>query len=127
MTGHDGGHHDHGGGHTHGIDDEHDDGADQPLEENAIWQQDNVLLHSVGIDIGSSGTQVAFSRLHLRRLSENLTSRYVVVRRETHFESDVHLTPYTDGLSIDAAALGSILDEAYADARVAPEDVDTAW
>ena len=125
MTGHDGGHHDHGGGHTHGIDDEHDDGADQPLEENAIWQQDNVLLHSVGIDIGSSGTQVAFSRLHLRRLSENLTSRYVVVRRETHFESDVHLTPYTDGLSIDAAALGGILDEAYADARVAPEDIDT--
>jgi ethanolamine utilization protein EutA len=126
MIGHDGGHHhDHGGGHAHGVDDEHDDGPDVPLEDNPIWQQDNVQLHSVGIDIGSSGTQVAFSRLHLRRLSEDLTSRYVVVRRETHFESEVHLTPYTDEVQIDAIALGGILDAAYADARVEPADVDT--
>jgi ethanolamine utilization protein EutA len=125
MIGHDGRHHhDHGGGHLDGVD-EHDDGPDVPLEENPIWQQDNVQLHSVGIDIGSSGTQVAFSRLHLRRLSEDLTSRYVVVRRETHFESEVHLTPYTDEVQIDAIALGGILDAAYADARVVPEDVDT--
>jgi len=127
MTGQDSGHHhrDHGGGHAHGVDDEHDDGSDIPLEENPIWQQDNVQLHSVGIDIGSSGTQVAFSRLHLRRLSEDLTSRYVVVRRETHFESQVHLTPYADEVQIDAIALGGILDAAYADARVVPADVDT--
>ncbi len=125
MTGHDGRrHHDHGGGRVDGAG-EHDDGPDVPLEDNPIWQQDNVQLHSVGIDIGSSGTQVAFSRLHLRRLSEDLTSRYVVVRRETHFESEVHLTPYTDEVQIDAIALGGILDAAYADARVVPVDVDT--
>ena len=126
MIGHDGGHrHDHDGDHAHGVDDEHDDGPEVSLEDNPIWQQDNVQLHSVGIDIGSSGTQVAFSRLHLRRLSEDLTSRYVVVRRETHFESEVHLTPYTDEVQIDAIALGKILDAAYADARVEPADVDT--
>jgi ethanolamine utilization protein EutA len=61
----------------------------------------------------------------MRRLSEDLTSRYVVVRRETYFESDVHLTPYTDDLHIDAAALGGLLDTAYAGAGVAPEQVDT--
>jgi ethanolamine utilization protein EutA (predicted chaperonin) len=123
MTGQDGGHHHgHGGGHAH---DEHDDEPDVPLADNPIWQQDNVQLHSVGIDIGSSGTQVAFSRLHLRRLSEDLTSRYVVVRRETHFESEVYLTPYADDVQIDAIALGNILDAAYADARVVPADVDT--
>ena len=98
---------------------------DVPLEDNPLWQQDNVQLHSVGIDIGSSGTQVAFSRLHLRRLSEDLTSRYVVVRRDTHFESEVCLTPYADEVQIDAMALGAILDKAYADAHVVPEDVDT--
>lgn len=132
MRGHDGGHqHAHGGGrgHAHGADGEHDhehdDGPDVPLEDNPLWQQDNVQLHSVGIDIGSSGTQVAFSRLHLRRLSEDLTSRYVVVRRETHFESEVHLTPYTDQVQIDAVALGAIVDAAYADARVMPADIDT--
>jgi ethanolamine utilization protein EutA len=125
MIGHDcGHHHDHGGGQAHGTD-EHDDEPDVPVVDNPIWQQDNVQLHSVGIDIGSSGTQVAFSRLHLRRLSEDLTSRYVVVHRETHYESEVHLTPYTDEVQIDAVALGGILDAAYADARVVPADVDT--
>lgn len=99
-----------------------------PLEENPIWLQDNVVLSSVGVDIGSSGTQVAFSRLHLRRLSEDLTSRYVVVRRETHYESPVRLTPFVETgseLYIDASALGQILDEAYAEARVEPKDIDT--
>jgi len=104
----------------------HDHGEpDLPLEDNPIWQQDNVTLHSVGVDIGSSGTQVAFSRLVLRRRGEDLTSRYVVVARDTLFESDVQLTPYTDDLQIDAVALGRMLDAAYADAGRRPEDVDT--
>ena len=114
----------------HGHDHDHDgheqgEEPDMPLEENPVWQQDNVLLRSVGVDIGSSGTQVAFSRLYLRRLSENLTSRYVVVRRELHFQSEVRFTPFADGMRIDADALGAILDQAYADARVTPDDIDT--
>jgi ethanolamine utilization protein EutA len=95
------------------------------IEENPIWQQDNVTLHSVGVDIGSSGTQVAFSRLQLRRRGEDLTSRYIVVSRDTLFESEVALTPYTDDMQIDAVELGRMLDTAYADAGRRPEDVDT--
>ncbi|GHJ42599.1 ethanolamine ammonia-lyase reactivating factor EutA [Streptomyces sp. TS71-3] len=103
----------------------HDDEALSPLEENPIWQQDNVTLHSVGIDIGSSGTQVVFSRLHLRRISEDLTSRYIVVDRRTEYRSPVELTPYADAELIDARALGSIVDRAYGAARVDPSAVDT--
>jgi ethanolamine utilization protein EutA len=109
---------------AHDPDHEHDE-PDLPLEDNPIWQQDNVTLHSVGIDIGSSGTQVAFSRLQLRRRGEDLTSRYVVVARDTLFESELELTPYTDDLQIDAVALGHMLDAAYAGADRQPEDVDT--
>jgi ethanolamine utilization protein EutA len=109
---------------THDPDHEHDE-PDLPLAENPIWQQDNVTLHSVGIDIGSSGTQVAFSRLLLRRRGQDLTSRYVVVARETLFESEVQLTPYTDDLQIDAIALGRMLDGAYAGAGRQSDDVDT--
>jgi len=109
---------------THDPDHEHDE-DDLPLADNPIWQQDNVTLHSVGIDIGSAGTQVAFSRLVLRRRGEDLTSRYVVVARDTLFESELQLTPYTDDLQIDAVALGRMLDEAYAGAGRQPEDVDT--
>ncbi len=106
--------------------DDHDhELLDEPIEANPIWQQDNVTLHSVGIDIGSAGTQVVFSRLHLRRMGEELTSRYVVVRRDTVFESAVHLTPYVDAERIDTAALAQILDRAYQDAGRGPDEVDT--
>ena len=79
--------------HEHGADADHDhDNIDPgPLEENPIWQQDNVSLRSVGIDIGSAGTQVVFSGIHLRRHGEDLTSRYVVVNRETLYQSPVCL------------------------------------
>ena len=72
--------------HEHGPDADHDhDTFDDlgPLEENPIWIQDNVLLTSVGIDVGSSGTQVIFSRIHMRRLGEDLTSRYIVTKRQS--------------------------------------------
>lgn len=103
----------------------HDDEPDAGLAEHPVWQQDNVMLRSVGVDIGSAGTQVAFSRLYLRRLSESLTSRFVIVRRELRYQSRVHFTPLRDDMSIDAGALGKILDQAYADAGVTPDDIDT--
>jgi ethanolamine utilization protein EutA len=103
----------------------HDDEALSPIEDNPIWQQDNVTLHSVGMDIGSSGTQVVFSRLHLRRIGEDLTSRYIVVRRETTYRSPVALTPYASAEHIDAEALGGLIDRAYDAARIDPADVDT--
>src|SRR5260221_830367 len=57
--------------------------ADGRLEDNALWIQDHVSLLSVGIDIGSSGTQVIFSLINLRRMGEELSSLYFLVSRET--------------------------------------------
>jgi ethanolamine utilization protein EutA len=87
--------------------------------------QDHVTLVSVGIDIGSSGTQVIFSRINLRRYGEDLTSRYYVVSRETLYQSPVALTPYSSEERIDDAALGRIIDEAYANAGLHPDKIDT--
>lgn len=103
----------------------YDDGPLSPIEDNPIWQQDNVTLTSVGMDIGSSGTQVLFSRLHLRRISEDLSTRYVVVRRDTIYRSPVSLTPYVDAELIDARLLGMIIDRAYSAAAVDPATIDT--
>ncbi|MES2756766.1 MAG: ethanolamine ammonia-lyase reactivating factor EutA [Pseudomonadota bacterium] len=115
--------------HEDGDDADHDhddfDGADGDLENNPVWQQDHVALVSVGIDIGSSGTQVIFSRIKLRRMGEELSSRYVVVERETLFQSPVALTPYQSETRIDEAALGAIIDQAYAGAGMHPDDIDT--
>jgi ethanolamine utilization protein EutA len=111
--------------HDAQSDHDHDDFEDGPLEENPLWIQDHVTLTSVGIDIGSSGTQVIFSKINLRRLAEDLTSRYYVVSRETLFLSPVSLTPYQSETRIDDAALKRIIDDAYKSARIAPADIDT--
>src|ERR1700689_2175324 len=108
--------------HDHDYDFENDD---VPLEDNPLWRPDFVSLMTVGIDIGSSGTQVIFSRVNLRRMGEDLTSRYYVVSRETLYQSPVALTPYQSEERIDDAALGKIIDDAYAGAGLHPDDIDT--
>jgi ethanolamine utilization protein EutA len=116
--------HDHDG--EGGADHDHDhffENEGNP-EDNALWVQDHVSLRSVGIDIGSSGTQVIFSRINLRRMGEELSSRYFVVSRETLFQSPVALTPYQSEELIDDAALGAIIDKAFADAGLHPDDID---
>ncbi len=117
-------------GHSHegeeAFDHDHDRfEADGRLEDNPLWIQDHVSLLSVGIDIGSSGTQVIFSRLNLRRMGEELSSRYFVVSRETLFQSPVSLTPYRSEELIDDAELGAIIDRAFAEAKLHPDDIDT--
>jgi len=115
----------HGEDHDHEHDHDADHEHDSSIEENALWLQDNISLTSVGIDIGSAGTQVIFSRLHMRRMAEDLSSRYFVVERETLYQSPVALTPYASETRIDDEALGRIVDEAYAGAGIHPDQVDT--
>src|SRR5580698_5755405 len=118
--------HQHDGDSDHDHDHDYDfENDDVPLEDNPLWRQDFVSLVTVGIDIGSSGTQVIFSRVNLRRMGEDLTSRYYVVSRETMFQSPVALTPYQNEERIDDAALGAIIDDAYAAAKLRPEQIDT--
>jgi len=111
--------------HDGDADHNHDDFDDGPIEDNPLWIADNVTLTSVGIDIGSAGTQVIFSKVHLRRLSEELTSRYYVVARETLFRSPVALTPYQSEERIDDAKLREIIADAYKAAEVSARDIDT--
>ncbi|MGZ5061423.1 MAG: ethanolamine ammonia-lyase reactivating factor EutA [Usitatibacter sp.] len=119
-----------GGLHAHAEgeydhDHDHDDIGEYDLENDALWQQDHITLVSVGIDIGSSGTQVIFSRVFMRRLSEELTSRYFVVKRETLHQSPVVLTPYQSETRIDERAVGDIVDAAYTAANIHPDQIDT--
>jgi ethanolamine utilization protein EutA len=106
-------------------DHDHDDLGDYDVENDSLWLQDHITLVSVGIDIGSSGTQVIFSRVYMRRLSEELTSRYFVVKRETLYQSPVALTPYQSETRIDERAVGDIVDAAYTAANIHPDQIDT--
>ena len=115
--------HDEDADHDH--DHDHDVGPSGPIEENALWQADNITLTSVGIDIGSAGTQVIFSRVRMRRMGEDLSSRYFVVGRDTLYASPVALTPYASEVRIDEGAVGKIIEDAYAAAGLHPDSVDT--
>lgn len=83
--------------------------------------EDEIVLTSVGIDIGSSTSHLAFSRIVLERLD----TRYMVVERTLLHQSDVLLTPYSGDNEIDADALGAFIAEQYEAAGLKPEAIDT--
>ena len=115
--------HDDDSDHDHDHDHDSEYKLDDPANES-LWRQDNVILHSVGIDVGSSGTQVVFSKLHLRRIAEDLSSRYAIVERTPVYQSPVSLTPYLSETAIDGPALGKIIDQAYQASGLHPDEID---
>jgi ethanolamine utilization protein EutA len=76
---------------------------------------------SVGVDIGSSTSHLVFSRIVLERLD----SRYVVTQRESFYQSDILLTPYSAEETIDSDALRAFIERQYKDAKVDPDEIDT--
>lgn len=89
--------------------------------ERSLMEEDVIELTSVGVDIGSSTSHLAFSTLTLERLD----SRYVIVEREVAHQSDIMLTPYATGETIDADALGKFIDQVFETVGMARDDIDT--
>src|SRR6266850_2883002 len=87
----------------------------------SLVEEDEIVVLSVGVDIGSSTSHLVFSRIVLERLD----SRYVVTTRETFYESDILLTPYTEEETIDAEKLGAFIQKQYGFAKVEPNEIDT--
>lgn len=91
-----------------------------------LAEEDRITVLTAGVDIGSSTSHLVFSEIVLERLD----SRYVVVSRDTLYESDILLTPYaarpdTNGDTIDAAALGQFIRNQYEKAGIDPQKIDT--
>src|SRR6202161_4816857 len=83
-----------------------------------LADEDQICIPSVGVDIGSSTSHLVFSRIVLERLD----ARYVVTERETFYQSDILLTPYSAADTINADALGAFIARQYRDAKVEPEE-----
>ena len=109
-----------------GHDHDHDVEAPGAEEDHPLWKLDTITLTSVGIDIGTATSQIIFSRLVLRRLGRELSSRFAVTERRTLYLSPVHFTPYAAGRErIDDRVLGRLVDDAYKEAGIGPDQVDT--
>jgi ethanolamine utilization protein EutA len=88
-----------------------------------LGSPDVVELRTVGIDVGSSTSQLVVSDVRLRR--DGRSSRFVVVARTPVWVSPVTLTPYRDGDRIDERALLAFVDEQYAAGGIDPTQTDT--
>src|SRR4026207_539030 len=110
-----------------GHEDEYGDDEEDIVmdEDHPMWRSERITLNSVGIDIGSSTSHLIFSRLTLRRQGVALSSRFVVINREIIHESPILLTPYVDKTTIDTNQLADFIHEAYRQANLTPEDIDT--
>lgn len=83
-------------------------------------------LLSVGIDLGTSTTQLVISRLTL----ENGAGAFAVpkvdiTKREVIYRSAVYFTPLLSDTRLDAKAIRAIVEEEYRKANVTPEQFQT--
>lgn len=81
---------------------------------------------SVGIDIGTSTTQVIFSKI----LMENMASFFAVphisiIDKEVIYKSDIHMTPLVNSYLIDGDKVRDIVAGEFKKAGFTPEDTQT--
>ena len=83
-------------------------------------------LFSVGIDVGTTTTQVIFSALEVtNRAPVNQVPRYEFSKREILYESPVIFTPFTPDRNVDVAQLLSFIDAQYASARLTRKQIES--
>ncbi len=83
-------------------------------------------LLSVGIDVGTTTTQVVFSRLDLSNIARTgLISRVSITGRQILYQSPILFTPLLDQDTIDAEKLNAIVRGEYSAAGMNPQDVAT--
>ena len=83
-------------------------------------------LTSVGIDIGTSTTQLVISRLTLvNRANPFSVPQVAITGREVVYRSAIHFTPLRSDTVIDAQGVRDIVAREYAQGGWAREDIDT--
>lgn len=83
-------------------------------------------LQSVGIDLGTSTTQLIHSRLTLENTAPAFTvPRMEISKREILYRSPIHFTPLLNADTLDAAAIGDLIAGEYDRAGIRPEEIQT--
>lgn len=84
------------------------------------------VILSVGIDIGTSTTQLIFSRLTIEnRASSYTVPRIEIVDKEVIYRSPIYFTPLRSPTEIDAEAVKKIVREEYLAAGKTPGEMRT--
>ncbi|HQQ89234.1 MAG TPA: ethanolamine ammonia-lyase reactivating factor EutA, partial [Oscillospiraceae bacterium] len=81
---------------------------------------------SVGIDIGTSTTQVIFSRFTIENTSgEYMVPRISITDKEIVYQSQIYTTPLLNENTIDEKAVHQIIVDEYQKSGFVPDDVQT--
>jgi len=81
---------------------------------------------SVGIDIGTTTTQLVFSRITLENMASFASvPRIVIVDKEVIYRSKIHFTPLLSDNEIDYDSILSIVNAEYKEARIVKGDLST--
>ena len=83
-------------------------------------------LISLGLDVGTTSTQMVFSRLTIENRSGSFSvPELEIADREILYRSPIHFTPLLSGDLVDAPALRQIVDREYTQAGLTRQDVAT--
>lgn len=81
---------------------------------------------SVGIDIGTSTTQLVFSNIIIENTASMVSvPRISIVGKEVGYRSEIHFTPLVTQREIDADKIKSIIQGEYEKAEISPDQVQT--
>lgn len=81
---------------------------------------------SIGIDVGTTTTQLVISRLIIENKSSAFTvPRIHIVSKEIIYRSSVYFTPFLNELDIDGDGVLAIIEAEYAAAGVTPGEIST--
>ena len=84
------------------------------------------IINSVGIDIGTSTTQLIFSCITVEnRAGSYMAPRVDIVDKQVVYRSDIYCTPLLSPTEIDADAIKDIVEGEYKKAGMTPADVDS--
>lgn len=87
---------------------------------------DTRSLLSVGLDVGTTTTQIVFSRIHLRNIApSSQVPRIGIADRDILYQSQVYLTPLATRERVDIPALEHLVDKEYGKANISPAQVET--
>lgn len=88
--------------------------------------QKEFTLTSVGIDIGTTTTQLVISRLTLANIMPGSQVPKVEVTHKTVvYMGNVYFTPFLDRERVDGAGIRKIVDQEYQRAGIRPEEIQT--
>ena len=91
-----------------------------------MLDSDSRTLLSVGLDVGTTTTQVIFSRLGLKDVARpGQIPRISITDRKVIYQSPIVFTPLLDAETIDADKLNEIVRGEYANAGINPKQVET--